>query len=257
VALFGGVKPCLTTEPADQMNFDDPADELTARPVAIKNGVGCGTLTIDEVSVDSSPFFSTAAPLISAGASLAGGSQLEATVQYKRPPSGGIQLGTLRVKTNDPNYGPPEHKLVQLISRSPLNPVPVAELRACRPAELLQDPTCAAGALSTLAVQLSALTPKEITLSGVGSYDPDPQRPSARNPVASYKFSLLPGPNGTFPPGVTTSNLTHHAARISDPTTVLSIPAGGTGTYRVALTVYDDRGQASANSAIIGVTVYP
>ncbi len=263
LALFGGKKPCLTTDPIDQMNFNDPAQELTAAPLKIKNGANCGTLIVNAVTIDPSNFFSLIDPLVPANAQIAPGQQLEATVQFKRPPSGGIQLGTLRVKTNDSDFAGPEYKIVQLVSQSAFDPVPIAELRACKPADLLTDPQCAAGPSSSAAVTFSAITPKEVTLSGITSYDPDPTNSAARPPATKYRFTLLPGAGGSLPPGVTTANLQSKMGapisgqQITDAVVKLVIPAGGTGNYRIALTVYDSKSQASSNSAIMNLNVYP
>jgi hypothetical protein len=255
VALFGGRKPCLTTDPADTLNFNNPATELSAQSVTIRNCADAGTLIIQSVGIDPNPFFSLIDPLIPANTQVASGQSIEATVQYKRPASGGIQLGTMRITTNDSDYAPA--KIINLASQSPLDQIPVAVLTACRPDQLLSDPQCAGGAQNSMSVQYSALTTKEITFSGAASYDPDPAAPGGSKPPVKYKFTLLPGAGGSFPPGVTTQNLANNGTQITTATTKLTIPSGGIGTYRVALVVYDDRAQASANSAVLSLSVYP
>ncbi len=255
IALFGGKKPYLSTAPADRLDFNNPQTELSAQSVIIKNAPDAGTLIIQSVTVDPSPFFSLIDPLVPPNTQVAPGQSVEATVQYKRPASGGIQTGTLHIKSNDSDYSP--DKFVLLASQSPLDEIPVATLTACRPDQLAADPQCGGGAQSSMSVQYATLTTKEITFSGVSSYDPDPAAAGGKKPVVKYKFTLLPGAGGLFPPGVTTNNLGNNGQLVSTPTTKLTIPAGGTGTYRVNLVVYDDRNQASANSAVLSLSVTP
>ncbi|MEW5739189.1 MAG: choice-of-anchor D domain-containing protein [Myxococcota bacterium] len=245
VAVYGGLKPCLTTEPMDQMNFNNPPNELTAQTLYIKNGAGCGTLIIQDVTIDSSPFFSLIDPKVPAGTQIPAGAQVEAPVQYRRPASGGMQIGTLRIASNDTDFPPPQHKLVQLLSQSPLDQVPIATISACPPASSTNDPTCTMGSTTSLSVNLSMITPKEITLSGIKSTDD--------NMVTEYRFRLLP----PLPAGVTTANLANHDTKITTPTTKLTIPDGATGLYRVSLEVWDNRGQKSGNTPIMLVNVYP
>lgn len=245
VAVYGGKKPCLTTEPIDQINFMNPMQELSAQPFRVKNGANCGTLVVNEVSIDTSPFFSLIDPVIPPNSQIPAGGQLETTVQYKRPPSGGMQLGTLRVKTNDTDFGPPQYKIVQLYSASPLDQVPIASLTACTPPQIINDPQCTMGSSMGMSVNLSMIMPKEITLSGKNSTDD--------NMVKEYRFKLLP----PFPPNVTSAALAGNDTKVMTPTTKLTIPAGGTGLYRVSLEVWDDRGQKSGNTAVMNINVYP
>jgi hypothetical protein len=245
VAVYGGLKPCLTTDPMDQMNFNNPANELTAQTLLIKNGAGCGTLVINSVAIETNPFFTLIEPLVMPNTQVLAGGQVEATVQYRRPPSGGMQIGTLRIATNDTDFGPPQYKLVQLFSQSPLDEVPVAVISACPPASSINDPTCTMGSTTSLSVNLSTLSPKEITVSGVKSTDD--------HMVNEYRFKLLP----PLPPGVTTANLANHDVKIMTPTTRLTIPDGATGLFRVSLEVWDDRGQKSGNTPVMLINVYP
>ncbi len=253
INLFGGRKPCMTTDPLDQMNFQNPAAELTAQPLKIRNGATCGTLIVDSVAIDTNPFFSLIDPLIPAGTQIAAGGERETTVQYRRPASGGQQVGTLRIRSNDSDFGPPSYKLVQLLSDSPLDQVPVAAITGCIPANLLNDPQCSLGSTGSMSVNYSTITPKEVTVSGVNSYDPDPAAPGGKKAVTGYRFKLLP----PFPSGVTTAALAGHDTKVATPTTKLTLPAGSTGLFRISLQVYDDRNQQSGNTAILNVNVYP
>ncbi len=244
LSVVSGIKPCLTTDPMDSIDFGDPADELTARTLRIRNGAGCGTLTISSVTASGAQY-SLLEPLIPPNSSVPAGGSLETTVQYKRPTSGGIQLGDVRIVSNDTDFGPPEYKVVLLQSNASFDPIPQANLTACEPAELVNDPDCALGAQNSAAFNLSRITPDEITLSGITSTD--------NNMVKEYRFALLP----PFPSGVTTAVLANHGVRITTNKTKLTIPSGAVGTYRVGLEVWDDRGQKSGSTATMTVNVYP
>ena len=89
------------------------------------------------------------------------------------------------------------------------------------------------------------ITPDEITLSGVNSTD--------NNMVKEYRFTLLT----PIPGGATTAALANHGMRIMTNKTKLTVPPGATGTYRIGLEVWDDRGQKSANTDVITVNIYP
>ncbi|MBL9037220.1 MAG: choice-of-anchor D domain-containing protein [Archangium sp.] len=253
--VFGGTKPCLSTDPLDTLNFNNPATEESAQTIKIKNGTGCGTLIVNEVRVDSNPFFSIIDPPLAANTQIAAGQEAEVQILYRRPASGGMQISTLHVRTNDSDYGPPQYKLLQLISQSPLDEVPVAEIRGCTPAQLVNDANCAMGATPSMTTTLANISgnPKKITLSGITSYDPVPNMPGQKRAATKYKFSLLP----PLPAGVTTADLANHDMQITTPTTELTIPAGVTGLFRVALVVFDDRNQQSGNVSSINVNVLP
>lgn len=245
VSVISGIKPCLTTDPMDEIDFGDPMEELTARTFRIHNGVGCGTLIVNSVAVSTQPFFSLIDPLIPTPATVPAGGSLETTVQYRRPTSGGMQLADLRVVTNDTDFGAPQYKLLLLRSNAALDPIPQASITACQPAQLVNDPDCRLGAQTSVSYNLSMINPDEITLSGVNSTD--------NNPVAGYRFTLLSFPTGS----ASTAALANHAMTITSNKTKLTIPSGATGTYRVGLEVFDDRGQKSANPDVIVVNVYP
>lgn len=242
VSVISGIKPCLTTDPVDTIDFGDPAEELTARTFRIKNGAGCGTLIVNSVAVSTQPFFSLIDPLLSPNTSVPAGGQVETTVQYRRPTSGGMQLADLKVVTNDTDYGAPQYKLVLLQSNAALDQIPNAQITACSPAQLVNDPDCALGAQTSAAFSLGMINPDEITLSGVTSTD--------NNMVKEYRFTLLTGSPGN------SSALANHGLRITTNKTKLTIPAGLIGTYRVGLEVFDDRGQKSANTDVITVNIY-
>lgn len=240
VAVYGGKRPCLTTEPLDQMFFMNPVDELTAQPFKIRNGATCGTLVINSLSIDDSRFFSLIDPAIAPNVQIGPGGSAETTVQYKRPPSGGMQVATLRVQTNDADFGPPQYKLVQLYSQSPLDQVPAAVLTTCNPATASSDPNCELGVTGGFTAQLSMLVRPELTLSGIKSTD-DGQ-------IKAYRFTLLP----PFPGTVTSASLANHGMKITTPTTKLTL-GSSSGVYRVQLEVWDDRGQLGKVVGILNV----
>ena len=245
VSVISGIKPCLTTDPVDTIDFGDPADELTARTFHIKNGTGCGTLVVNSVAVSTQPFFSLIDPIIAPNTSIPAGGMLETTVQYRRPSSGGMQLADLKVVTNDTDYGAPQYKLVLLQSNASLDQIPNAQITACQPAQLVNDPNCAMGATTAGAFNLGMINPDEITLSGVNSTD--------NSMVKEYRFTLLP----PIPGGATAAALANNGMRIMTNKTKLTVPPGATGTYRIGLEVWDDRGQKSANTDVITVNIYP
>lgn len=245
VSVISGIKPCLTTDPMDEIDFGDPTEELTARTLRIRNGAGCGTLVVNSVAVSPQPFFSLIEPIIPVPATVPAGGMLETTVQYRRPPSGGSQLADLTVVSNDTDYGAPQYKLLLLRSNASLDQIPNAQITACEPEQLRTDPNCAMGAQSAAAFNLSMITPDEITLSGVNSTD--------NSMVREYRFTLLP----PIPGGATSAALANNGMRVMTNKVKLTIPSGVTGTFRVGLEVWDDRGQKSANTDVITVNIYP
>lgn len=123
--------------------------------------------------------------------------------------------------------------------------VPVARLTACSPAMLSGDPDCALGLGSPASFTLSSIAPDEITVSGLNSTDD--------GRVVDYRFTLLP----PIPGGATSAALASNGVRGSTLKTVLTIPAGATGTYRVGLEVWDDHGQRSAATAVMTLNISP
>ncbi len=245
VSVISGIKPCLTTDPMDEIDFGDPTEELTARTLRIRNGMGCGTLIVNSVGVSMQPFFSLIDPPITPNSSVPAGGMLETTVQYRRPTSGGMQLAELSVVSNDTDYGAPAYKKLILRSNAALDQIPNAGITACQPAQLVNDPNCVMGSQTAAAFNLSMITPDEITLSGATSTD--------NNMVREYRFTLLP----PIPGGATTAALQNNNMRTMTNKVKLTIPSGVTGTFRVGLKVWDDRGQESANTDVITVNIYP
>ncbi len=246
LTLAGGVKPCLSTEPADQLDFENPTEELTKKTVTIKNGQGCGDLIVNRVFVDQNPFFSVVDPLVPAGHKVIAGGTVTATVQYKKPVSGGTQTGILRIDTNDPDYGPPPYKVVRLYSTSPLDQLPVAVLKGCLPTET----SCSAnGSQGSMSISLSQIagTPKQLVMFGKDSYDPGN---TSATPISGYLFRLV-----TKPTNATSATLESDGQRTSKDSVMLTLDNNATGLYRVTLTVYDDKGQPSPAAAELRITV--
>lgn len=247
LSVISGIKPCLTTEPGDTIDFGDPADELTGRRLLIKNDAACGALIVNEVSIAPSPFYKLIDPIIEPNAVIPAGGQRETNVQYKRPSTGGMQLGELTIKSNDTDYGPPQYKLVILQSNAASDTFPQASISACSDTQLMGDPECELGSTISAAytgMQLGAS--RQITLSAVNSTDD--------NMVSEYRFSVIPQPS--LPAGASVTDLDGNGVRAAVSKRVLTVPPGVTGTYRVGLTVWDNRSQQSANTSVIVINIY-
>ena len=200
---------------------------------------------VSSVGVSVQPFFSLIDPIIPVPATVPAGGSLETTVQYRRPSSGGMQLADLKVVSNDTDYGAPQYKLLLLRSNASLDQIPSASITACQPAQLVNDPECALGSQTSVAYNLSMLTPDEVTLSGKTSTD--------NSMVREYRFGLLP----PIPGGATSAALQNNGMKTMTNKAKLTIPPGVTGTFRIGLEVWDDRGQKSANTDVITVNIYP
>ena len=246
VTFSGGRLPCLETEPLDMLSFQNPTAELTTQVVKIKNaatrnGTACGALVVSSVSVDApNVFFSVVDPLLPPGTQVPAGGEVSATVQYKKPISGGSQTGILRIQTNDPDFGPEPWKVVTLYSQSPLDQIPVAVLK--------YD-----GKETQATVSLGAITgtPKQLQLSGASSYDPVTS--GGNKAVAQFQFGLT-----HKPPNATTVTLENNGLKTAQGTALLTLdPNVATDYYEVQMRVYDDVGQASANMAKLKLYVVP
>ncbi|HEY0883214.1 MAG TPA: hypothetical protein VGD87_16880, partial [Archangium sp.] len=157
--------------------------------------------------------------------------------------SGGMQLAELIIRSNDTDYGAPTYKNILLRSNASLDTAPTAALTACHPAQLVNDPNCTMGQATNGNFNLSMISPDEITFSAANSTD--------NNMVREYRFSLLGGSS------FNTSALANHDVRMTTNKTKFTIPPGGTGTFRIKLDVWDDRGQKSSNTDVITVNIYP
>jgi hypothetical protein len=186
-------------------------------------------------------FFSLLDPLIAPGDFVAPGASVQATVQYRRPPSGGQQLGELHILSNDVNA---DTTLV-LSSNADFNAPPNARITVCQPSQLAADPDCLAGASSGASFRLSMLDPKQLTFSGKNSID-DGQ-------VREYQFTLRPTPPATL----NASALSDNGQRITGGKSTLTIPPNFAGNLSVLLVVFDDRGQPSPSPDIVTVTISP
>lgn len=257
-ALFGGLQPCLDT--LDEVNFNNPQTPMSAQSFFVHNrrrfpdggtsATGCGDLIINQIGIDPSMFFSIIDPKIMPGTRVMAGGMAETAIQYNRPPSGGMQVGKLKVISNDPFFGPPAGtKEINIISASPFDPPPIAVLKGCVPAMLINDPNCSvSGTESQMTVQLSMITqmPKTITVSGFDSTDSDG---SMMGKPREYRFQLL----APRPQGATDMSIVPNTRGMVDKA-VLTLP--GTGLYRVNLTVWDSRGQ-QGQPVSLNVNVVP
>jgi hypothetical protein len=246
-ALFGGRQPCLDT--VDEVNFNNPMTPMSAQPFFIRNqrrfpdggtdSSQCGALILNQVGMDPSPFFSIIDPKIAPNTQVPPGGMVETAIQYNRPASGGMQVGKLKIVSNDPFFGPPVGtKEINVISASPFDPPPQAVLKGCVPAMLINDPNCSVSGLENqMTVNLSTITanPKTVTVSGFDSTDFDG---TMMGKPTEYQFRL----NNPIPAGAMASNLMPNTRGAAD-RAVLTLP--GPGLYRVSLQVWDRRGQAS------------
>lgn len=256
-ALFGGLQPCLDT--IDEVNFNNPQTAMSAQPFFIRNrrrlpdggtdSSQCGTLVINQVGIEQNMFFSIVDPKIPPNTQIPAGGMAETGIQYNRPPSGGMQVGKLKVLSNDPFFGPPAGtKEINVISASPFDPPPTAVLKGCIPAQLINDPNCTTGSESQLTVQLSQISqvPKTVTVSGFDSIDFDG---ATMGKPTEFRFQLaMPHPQG--------ANAMSISPNVRGPAdkAVLTLP--GTGLYRVNMTVWDARGQQGQPVAL-NINVVP
>ncbi len=239
IALAGGNKPCLSTAPVDQLSFENPATELSTKTVSVSNGAPpCGDLVINRAFVDTNPFFSVVDPLVPTGEVVPAGEARLVTVQFKKPVSGGVQTGVLRLDTNDSDFGPPPYKVVLLYSDSPLDQLPVAALEGCLPS----DPTCTSPSTGTMTVQLATLSsPKHLILSGKKSTDPGN---SSATPISAWRFRLVKPPTNA-----TNASLQDDGVKGTSDTATLTLDPAVVGQYTVTLMVWDDHDQQSPLAA--------
>lgn len=257
LSLSGGKKPCLTTEPGidvmtgqTKLDFAAPTTELSAKELTIKNGpaTSCGDLIINSVSIDSNVFFSLLDPMIAPGTRIPPGSDLKATVQYKKPVSGGTQVATLRINSNDGDFSTPPGYVVQLYSQSPLDQLPVAVLKGCLPS----DATCAMGKANAMSVTLSTLPmgpngTRLFQLYGKESYDP----PAAPMTLPFYRFRLVSKPSNATEAVLENDGLKNAKAAVQ-----LTLDGAAIGLYRITLDVWDGKNQQSGTSAELKINVF-
>lgn len=240
IALAGGNPPCLSTVPA-VLDFQNPSAATTTKIVTVRNAPGCGALTLTSLTIDPNPHFSLFPPILQPGMTLNPGQNVDATVKYTKPAAGGNQAGVLRIQSNDPAYLAPQGLVVPLYSATPVDPAPVAVIKACHP----NDAACA---MPFTTVSLASLPngpagTKLVTLDGNDSYDP----PSMATKATSFKYRLVTSPGSSTLVALT--GLTASAT----PTATLTVDV--VGLYRVLLTVTDAGGQTA--SATLTLTVTP
>lgn len=230
VTVSGGVLPDLITEPDNELDFLNPPDDITTKPVTIKAGAGKGTLIVNRTFVDPNPFFSVVSPLVNV--QIPAGTSKTIDVQYKKPLSGGSQIGVLRIDTNDPRFGPTPYKVITLYSNAPLDQIPIA---------VLNGPSGAVGSINQSLVAITS-NPKKLSLSGTLSYDPQPS--GGQVIVTQYQFFLV-----KKPPSATGASLQNDGVATGTGVVDLTLDNQALGEYRIVLKVFDDKGQASQNLA--------
>lgn len=254
LSVAGGTEPCMTTTPDQTLNYNAPANELTVQKVTVKAEAmrpgtmqPCGDLIIDGVDVTGTQF-SIVDPKIAPGTRIAAGQQADISVQYRKPITGGQQVGELIIRSNDPTYGAPAHKKVLLQSDSPLNEIPVCVLKGCLPAMTNCSTMGSSNSmLVSLANTFPGTGPKNITLWGGDSYDPPM---AAGMGIAEFKFNAIP-PS----PNVPGWRITGNNAFSSMNSQTLTLDPAATGQYRVFLYVKDASGQQSGMACQLNINV--
>ncbi len=242
IRVSGGIQPALSTTPASELNFSGVTGNPAVMPLQICNGAGAGTLVLQSVQIiQGNQFFKlNSAPM--AGTEVAGGACVNAEVQLTRPVSGGLQAGTLEIKSNDLNYAAGYR--VTLLSDVPLDQLPVA---------VIEGP---AGQSNAFSVSLSTLNPKRMTIVGSNSYDP----PGTTTPVSEYEWYIGKKPNNAV---ATITEISSpmgpdiQGMRGNYPDVNINFDPMITGEYRIFLIVYDSAGQKSANTAELRILVNP
>ncbi len=247
VVLRGGIPPVLSTDPENELSFTGATTSVSTKTLTLQNAAGAGVLSLDRVYVDASPFFKLLTT-VNKGTTLAPGGTLALEVEFTRPAQGGVQSTGLHVESNDPRFGPPNFKSVNLYSEAPLDQYPVAVIKGCLPT----DATCAGGKESAFTVKLSDLggPPKKILIWGKASYDPVTN--STPQDVAKYMFRLESGPPNADAAKVSLEN---DRMATANGAVLLTVDPGVQGEYKVSLRVWDTVNQASQATPLLRVLV--
>jgi hypothetical protein len=251
ITVSGGVLPCLFTNPDLQLDFTGSTNPVSTQSVDVCNGTGCGVLDIQRVEVVQNlggNFFTVVPGTSPAGQKVQPGACASLQIQLSRPITGGLQTATLEIESNDPNFAAPSYKRINLLSRAPLDQIPVAVQKG------------PAGETYAFSVSLASLQPKRITLRGGESYDPPNNEPAtkfqwfiARKPL-NATASLTETSTAGAGPNVHGSILARSAGGDAID---LNVDPGVPGEYRVGLRVYDSVDQASGNVAELRILVNP
>lgn len=246
IRISGGVQPALTTAPRIELSFSDVPDRVAVKPLDICNEAGAGDLVLQSVQIVQGAFNGTtgfrlnSAP--AANAVLRGGECVTTEVQLTRPVSGGLQAGTLEIRSNDLAYAAGYR--VTLLSELPLDQLPVAHIEG------------PGGETTAFSVSLASLNPKRMTLIGSKSYDPP-----GNGPVAEYRWYIARQPNGPGAAATLTDLETPAGPDIQGMKSAdyaevnLNFAPDRVGEYRIVLTVFDSAGQKSASDGEIRILV--
>jgi hypothetical protein len=123
-----------------------------------------------------------------------------------------------------------------------LDQLPVALLEGCDASQT----QCVDNTLNVSLTSFGA-NAKQVVLSGANSFDP----PGNSMPANSkYLFRLV-----TKPTNASAASLANDGQKIGAATTTLTLDPLATGLYRVTLTVFDDKNQASAFASELKIFV--
>ncbi|MBX5484030.1 MAG: choice-of-anchor D domain-containing protein [Myxococcaceae bacterium] len=244
IRLSGGVLPCLTTNPAQTLDYSGTTDDPAVLPLEICNGTSpgeCGALVISNILVtQGAPLFSLKSSLPQ-GTEIASGTCQTIQVQFDKPIIGGLQQGTLEISSNDPDYAPPSNYKINLQSQAPLNQIPVA---------VLEGP---GGETNAFSRDLSATVPPELLIHGEHSYDPPDFSPGSPGGIAKYQFLLAKKPPAATADLVDPSNKTGPSVDGVKGTldqVLLKLDPTIAGEYKVVLVVYDETGLQSQQTEL-------
>lgn len=235
VRVSGGVLPCLTTNPAQQLDFSTATESPATLPVEICNGTmagECGTLLLNSVQVTQGITFFKALNAPAAGTQVASGTCASVNIQFTKPVTGGLQTGTLEVVSNDPDYAAPSNYKLNLLSAVPVNQVPVAVLKG------------PAGQENMFSADLSVLGMNpELLIHGEDSYDP----PGTTTPATQFQFFLAKKPTGATADIVDLQNKTMSLDGVkgTQDHILLKLDKNIAGEYKIILIVFDSTGQKS------------
>lgn len=242
LTVGGGRAPVLATEPATTVDFSSPGQAEVTRTVRITNAEDAGVLILQRFTLEGSSYFSLEAPP-AAGTLVQPGASVDLAVRYQRPAAGGTQAATLRIETNDPAFSAPTFKVLTLFSDTPVNQVPVADIRV----RVLGETAWKSGPLNQSLTAIDG-PDKIVELTCDTSYDPQLAGPP--KPVSQCEFRLVKKPlraNQTTLQSDGERIDTYVGENVN--TVQLRLTPNVFGQYQVDVFAYDAEGQRSSQPA--------